>query len=185
MRGRISGIFGKLSPELRRRIIIITGVTGLVLIFLSSFIHTDTPEEAAVNDVSVDQTTLSDDYRKDLERELEDIVSQIDGAGSVSILITMESTTEDIYAVDRKDSESTSVSDSEVTAAQRSEENEYVIVRGKDGSENTVLKKQRMPEIRGVLVVCDGGGSNVVCEKITSAVAGALGIPRGKVVVVS
>lgn len=185
MRERIGGIFSKISPAIRQRVIVITGITGLALIFLSSFVHTRTSASPDSDTDIPRQDTFILEYRKELEQELENIVSQIDGAGSVKILITMDSTTEDIYAVDRNTSESTSVTDSETTAAQRSEGNSYVIVKGKDGSEQTVLKTQRMPEIRGVLVVCDGGGSNVVREKVTAAVAGALGIARGKVVVVN
>ncbi len=40
-----------------------------------------------------------------------------------------------------------------------------------------------MPKIRGVLVVCDGGGDPVTKEKITQAVAGVLNISSGKVFV--
>lgn len=182
MRDTFKRLSALLTADARRKIITVTGALGLLLIFLSGFIHSGAPpgdtEDTAP---AAAQSDTAEDYRKMLERELGEIVSSIDGAGSVRIMITMDTTTEDIYAVDRSAGETTA--GGEQSSASRSEENEYVIIRGKDGSEQVVLKKQRMPEIRGVLVVCDGGGSSVTREKITSAVAGALGIARGKVVV--
>ncbi len=176
MRELSFGILKKFSADTKRRIILVTGALSLALIFLSGFLPLDNKSEESTGADPPQETFTSDDYRKELEGELEGIISKIDGAGSVEILITMESTAEDIYAADR--SESTSAD------AVHSEQNEYVIIKGRDGSEQTVLKKQRMPEIRGVLVVCEGGDSSVIREKITAAVAGALGIARGKVVVV-
>lgn len=183
-------VFGKLtakiSPEKRRRAIIALGTIGLLLIFLSSFLPTDSVEKKAENtdEPPPASNESAEDYRKTLEQELCSIISAIDGAGSVKVMITMESTTEDVFAVDKTESENRSGSESSPDGSvQRSEENEYVIVKGTDGSESTVVKKQRMPEVRGVLVVCDGAASAVVREKITAAAAGALGIERSRVVV--
>lgn len=166
----------------RRRLITAVGALGLLLIFLSSFIPADTAKEKPQSEPHETESVSDDDHRKDLERELGEIISAIDGAGNVRVFITMDSTAEDVYAIDRTESESKSGS-GEQTSSAHAEENEYVIIRSKDGSEQTVLKKQRMPEIRGVLIVCDGGGSSVVKEKITAAAAGALGITQSKVVV--
>ncbi len=181
MRETLGKLFSKISPELRRRVIVGLGVVGLALIFLSGFIHTEPAEPTAE---PPPESTSGDDYRAELERDLEAMISAIDGAGAVRVMITMESTAEDVYAVDKSESESKSLPEgASQPDTQRSEENEYVIIKGRDGGEQTVLKKQRMPEIRGVLVVCDGGGSSVTKEKITAAVAGVLGVPGSKVVV--
>ena len=98
----------------------------------------------------------------------------------------METTTEDVYVVEKKTEEKNSHSssdDGETGDGEYREENKYVTVKRKDGSEDAVLQKQIMPKIRGVLVVCDGGGNSVVKEKITQAVSGVLNISGGKVVV--
>ena len=183
-------VFGKLSakitPRNRRRAIIALGTIGLLLIFLSSFLPTDTGEKKAekTDEPPPTASDSAEDYRKTLEQELGAIISAIDGAGSVRVMITMDSTTEDVFAVDRSESENRSGSESsDEQSVQRSEENEYVIIKGKDGSEQTVVKKQKMPEIRGVLVVCTGGASAVTREKVTAAVAVALGISQSRVMV--
>ena len=177
----IKKYLSKISPGTRRNAIVFLGAAGLLLIFLSTWIRPETEVREIAEPPP--ESESSADYRKMLETELSEIVSAIDGAGDVKIMITMDSTAEDIYAVDKTESESRELSSGDDGETRRSAENEYVIVKGKDGSEQAVLKKQRMPEIRGVLVVCSGGGSSVTREKITQAVSGALGIPRSKVVV--
>lgn len=165
-----------ISPERRRQIIIFLGAAGLLLIFISSLI----PEKSTqvIPDVEPPPADVTEDtYRTGLESELCDIISAIEGAGTVRVMITMESSPEDVYAIDR----SASGNESE----RYGEQNEYVIVKDSDGSERTVLRKRRLPEIRGVLIVCDGARSAVVREKISQAAAVALGVPLSKVSVVN
>lgn len=174
-----------MTAKNKRTIIIIIGLAGIVLIFVSSFIPAK-GDENIDTDAAESPPTTADEYRRQLENELSAIISKIDGAGNVSILITMDSTTEDVYAVERKTEEKSSLSTGSDTGDSESEykeENKYVTVKRKDGSEDTVLQKQIMPKIRGVLVVCDGGGNSVVKEKITQAVSGVLNISGGKVFV--
>ena len=120
--------------------------------------------------------------------ELEQIVSKIDGAGEVNILITMDSTAEDVYILQKNIDErakSSGGSDYPDSESEYKEENEYVIIKSKDGNEQAVLQKQVMPRIRGVLVVCSGGGNSLTREKITKAVSSVLNISTGKVYVTS
>ncbi len=181
----IKKILSNVSADKKRTFIVVLGIAGIVLIFLSNFIHTESGStEESVPQESEPLTVES--YRKQLEEELTRIVSAIDGAGKVEILITMDSTIEDVYILEKNVNEK-SVNNSDENAVESEteykEENEYVIIRSKDGSEQTVLQKQVMPKIRGVLVVCDGGGNSVTREKITQAVASVLNISSGKVYV--
>ena len=156
--------------EKKRTIIIIVGLAGIALIFVSGLLPEQSDSEPEPDEAL---PITAEDYRKD-------------GAGEVSILITMETTTEDVYAVERKTEEKNSHSASSGnydSDGEYKEENKYVTIKRKDGSEETVLQKQIMPKIRGVLVVCDGGGNSVVKEKITQAVSGVLNISGGKVFV--
>ena len=175
--GAASGLLERISPQNRRRAVIAAGVIGLLLIFISSLLPEKSSEETTTDEPPPVQT--ESDYRKELENELCDIISAIDGAGTVKVMITMDTTAEDVYAANRTESKREDASQE----SQMGEETEYVIIKGKDGNETAVLRKQRMPEIRGVLIVCDGGKSAVTREKITQAAAGALGIAQGKVVV--
>ena len=59
-----------------------------------------------------------------------------------------------------------------------SEENEY-------GKSKDMLLSVKAPEIRGVIVVCDGGDNIIVKEKVTSAVSGVFGISTTRISVIN
>ena len=183
MRETFERLIARISPQRRQTLIVALGLAGLALILLSSLL----PEKPEEKDAAQEQSAVSstaDGSREQLESELASMLSSIEGAGAVRVMITMDTTAEDVYAVDRTASEGSSAADgASQPNTQHSEQNAYVIVKGKDGSEQAILRKQRMPEIRGVLVVCTGGGSAVTREKITAAAAGALGVPPARVVV--
>ena len=169
----------------KRNIIVALGIAGIILIFASNFIPAEKSEPEDTVSQPIEPLTV-ESYRKQLEEELSRIVSAIDGAGEVKIHITMDSTIEDVYVLEKNVSEKSVNNSGEASVDSESEykeENEYVIIKSKDGSEQTVLQKQVMPKIRGVLVVCDGGGNSVTREKITKAVASVLNISSGKVYV--
>ena len=60
----------------------------------------------------------------------------------------------------------------------------YFSVRGSDGSEQALPLTELQPVIRGVVVVCPGGGDPAVAERITQAVTTALDISSARVCVV-
>ena len=183
IKNRLLGI----SADNKRRIIVIIGIVGIILISISELFQTDSLKtDEKIPDDSEEFTI--DSYRKGLETELEQIVSKIDGAGEVNILITMDSTAEDVYILQKNIDErakSSGGSDYPDSESEYKEENEYVIIKSKDGNEQAVLQKQVMPRIRGVLVVCSGGGNSLTREKITKAVSSVLNISTGKVYVTS
>lgn len=180
MRNVIGVLNGRLTPDMRRNIIAVLGVLGLAIIFISSFLPSDNSPKQVEQPV---EEVSDEDYKKSLEAELENILSSIEGAGNVKVMVTLDCMGEDVFAVDRSESTNAETSDGSADRTQRSEQNEYVIIRSKDGSEQAVIKKKRMPEVRGVLIVCEGGGSAVVRERVTAAAAGALGVAVSKVAV--
>lgn len=88
-------------------------------------------------------------------------------------MITAAGSGEYIYAKDEKvDTDSESVSKDE----------KYVIIGG-NGQKQALVRKIGNPEISGVVVVCEGGESSVVKEKVYNAVAAAFNIPSQKIFV--
>lgn len=72
------------------KIIIIAGVIGIALIFISSYFEADKGKL----DESFDDTQK---YGQSLELSLEEIVRKIQGVGEVDILLTMENSSENVY----------------------------------------------------------------------------------------
>ena len=137
-------ILSNLSGDKKKTVIVILGIAGILLIFVSELIHSEGSQAPPEQPPDTDQPMTVESYRKQLEDELERIVSAIDGTGNVQILITMDSTIEDVYAVEKNIDEKASKSGEEGSAdseGEYKEENRYVIIKNKDGSETTILQK--------------------------------------------
>ena len=148
--------------------IIILGLSGIFLIFLSEVFSEEKNVESTKNQNSL--YDFSEDAYS-LESRLEDAVFKIKGAGKTDITITFDSSKKFLYA--KNSSENIGDSESEI-------ETEIVIIDGKNGEEPLFIKTEEA-KIRGVLVVCEGGENPLVREKIIEAVCALLDIPSNKV----
>lgn len=78
-----------------RKIIIIAGIVGISLIFLSSYIDIGS-DTGFGNDEEFSVTT----YSTEIESDLQAVISKIEGAGETSVLLTMENSVEYVYLED-------------------------------------------------------------------------------------
>ena len=95
------------------------------------------------------------------------MISSIQGAGRAKVMVTLESSDENVYAVEEKSNDS-------------SYENSVVIVENDDG-ENGILLKVTQPRIRGVAVVCAGGASPTVRQSIIDTLTAVLDISSARI----
>ena len=146
-------------------LIVSLGFIGIFLIFISEII----PEKE--KEIIKTPSDLPSGFELELEKRLEEAVSQISGAGKTDITITLDSSKEYFYAKNSSEN----IGDSETE-----KESELVILEGAEGEEPIVLKTDEA-KIRGVLVVCEGGNDPLVCEKILEAICALLDIPSNKV----
>ena len=145
------------------------GVLGVVLLIISEFIPTG--EKKAEKKESVTAAQSQETYAEDIEKRLTEIVSSIDGAGKTRA--------EQVYARNEKIKSDTSGG----TALEKenfSDEKEYVLIET-DGNEGGMIIKLIQPKIRGVAVVCEGGGSDAVRQEITQAITAVLDISASRV----
>lgn len=108
-----------------------------------------------------------------LEEKLSETLSKVDGAGRVTVVLTVKQGMERVLASD----ETTSVSES-----QRSTERETVIISA-DGGDEAVLLTQNYPIFQGALVVCEGGDDSQVRLLITQAMAALTGLGTDRITV--
>ena len=146
-------------------LIVLLGFIGIFLIFISEIV----PERE--KEIVKTPSDLPSGFELELEKRLEEAVSQISGAGKTDITITLDSSKEYFYAKNSSEN----IDDSETE-----KESELVILEGAEGEEPIVLKTDEA-KIRGVLVVCEGGNDPLVCEKILEAICALLDIPSNKV----
>lgn len=109
------------------------------------------------------QTNLTtENYVTSLEERLSNALSKVEGAGKVSVVITVESGMETVLA-------------SEIITSQTSSGKEVIetpiLVNGK-----TVVLKELYPKITGVLIVAEGVGNISVFNRIQQAAVSLLDI---------
>lgn len=108
-----------------------------------------------------------------LEERLARVLSKIDGAGEVSVVLTVESGMERVLATDIAASQSED---------RRDREEQTVIISTEEGEE-AVLLTQRYPTFQGALVVCPGGDDPEVRLRLTQAISVLTGLGSDRITV--
>lgn len=155
----------KRVPRKPNRIIIIIIVAAVLLLALPSFSGgSDSGKETS--DKQVYDTS---EYVTEQEHRLEGILEKINGAGDVSVFITVSDGGEMIPAKDVSEKISKEKDSYD-------EERESSIVTGSKSGGEPYIVEERTPEISGVLVVAKGASSEAVREEIYDAVKAVYGI---------
>ena len=185
------GMFQKLAEnDTYRKIVVGAGVVGIFLIVISGSLKGCSAQAPAVSPVSSQQRTeiTAEEYEKQLENKLSDMISRIDGAGNVHVLVTLDQTEKDVYATEEKKSDEGTSEAGESGAGKQetnnSDETTYLVIKNENGSERALRLTEIQPVVRGVVVVCDGGGDVGVQQEITDAVTTALHITSVRVCVI-
>lgn len=184
-----------ISGQDRRKLIentVIIAIIGIIILIAGSTIFSsgkktpanrqkqDDGNTAGVTEQSVTQTDVT-------EEKLRSLLSQIQGVGKVDVMITYETSNENIPAYDIKKSiSSTDERDREGgtrNITQEEHESTVVFEDSADGKKPVVLT-QLKAEVKGVLVVAEGADSVLVKERVTNAVTVVLGVPVHKVQVI-
>ena len=148
----------------RIKLIVGLGFVGMALILLSEILpSSDSHEKAAP--VAVCEA----DYEEKLRDGLLNILSSINGVGKAEVMLTISAEEEYIYAEEVRKSETES-------------ETSYVLIQ-ENGGKTALVKTVIKPPIKGVVVVCEGGGSSTVRESVYNAVSVALDIPTNRIYV--
>ncbi len=160
------------------RVLVIGAAAVMVLLMLST-VSCEGSGGSKQETVSKDAREYAAEVEQTLEKRLEQLLSKIDGAGSVSVMITLDSTEELVYEKDTK-TENSSQSDESGSSGSRSSETEAVLY----GSSKSPLQIGTvLPKVRGAAVVCEGARDPVIRERIVNTVAGALNIGTSRVYV--
>ena len=160
-------------------LIMAAGLLGILLIGISPMLKTH-------NQSKLKQEIIpsAEEYATALEARLEKILGRRDGVGEVEVMITLKSGYTYTYAVTEKVnsdvSEEYKSDDQRKSQQKNTTEQSYVMVE--DGGSPLVTALNE-PEIKGVVVVCAGGGAPKVVAQVTAAVKTALDISSAKITV--
>lgn len=135
---------------------------GLFLMWLPDS-GKDPPEE-------VTETVAAEET--DLTSELEQILSQIDGAGKVRVMLT-EAAGEEVYYQTDDDQSASEDSDSY--------RSDTVIISDAERAQSGLVRKVDPPTYRGAIVVCQGADRPSVQLAIVEAVANVTGLGADRI----
>ncbi|MDR1734600.1 MAG: hypothetical protein LBR73_06970 [Oscillospiraceae bacterium] len=167
---------GKPKIKLWQKIALIGGIVGILLLALSSvFPVTKKASASSATEVSVDLSS----YERDMEQRLEELISSIAGAGQTKVMLTLDCSSEPVYATEGKSAQSSSTGTGSSQESLTAEKN-YVIIGQGSGQQGLILKTVE-PKVRGVAVLCAGAGEASVKAAITEAVTSVLGVGANKV----
>lgn len=127
----------------------------------------DTARAAAQTENDTEQ------MRRRMEAELGDILSKVEGVGSVQVAITLETTGKKTVEKDVPDSSSSlsaTTGDGSQESVSASAEEKTVYTTESDGAQVPYVVSETLPQVRGVLVIAEGGGDPVIIEEIQEAV---------------
>ena len=130
-------------------------------------------------------TEPSESYEERLERRLADILSCVENAGEVRVMLTLSHGKELTVARDaRTERSTTQEADAEGgtrSAGSESEAGQTVVLRGADGGETPLVLKEAEPRVEGALIIAEGGDDIFVKDALIRAAYTVLGIEPHKV----
>ena len=171
----MNDIFKKIKDlKISKKNIFLISVAAFIILglFLSEVITENKSEIVSKENTEI----YSYQYIEKTEKELENLLENISGAGDVKVMITLENCYENVYAKgynEKKDDK---------TDSQKSEsEEEYIIVKNGSNNEKCLVVKVYEPTVKGVAVIAQGAGNTQVKNAITQTVCALFDISTAKV----
>lgn len=107
-----------------------------------------------------------------INKELEKILSEVEGAGRVKVLINYNQSGEKILAYDME---------SNINEKESGKENNSKSEVVYDGNKMPVILKEYMPKVEGVIIVAQGGNTENVKKQLIAGTVALLGIDEHKI----
>ena len=183
-------IFNKDHKRLGENLVIMMIIGIIIIIAGGSLFGGDEKKETEIEKTEPEKLETFGETGKleektELELKVEKILSQINGAGEVKVLITYESGTEIVPFTNIKKSDDVTDERDSAGGTRRSNQTSYessiVYEEGGSGVKKPIIVKEVYPKVKGVVVVADGGGDLTVRENLLRAVEVLLGVPVHKI----
>lgn len=150
------------NSKKRTSLAVAVGVLAMLLLLLSELLPGGGTQKA----VSAAQTVTVSQYQTRLEQQLEGLISQLQGAGRTTVMVTLTTGEETVYAVDTQ-------------TGDLQQQETHVLLR--DGS--ALAETTYLPQVCGVAVLCEGGGDVRVAARITELLHSLLDLPTNRICV--
>jgi stage III sporulation protein AG len=171
--------------------LILLGVLGAFLLLAGGLFDNSSlkPRSQVPNDAAKEAPAAviqNRSYEEALEAKMSNVLSQVKGAGAVSVSITLDSSSVREHEKNVV-KENKTVQEKDVSGGTRitteAKETEQVLLSKENGADKPVMVREVKPAIKGVLVIAEGAYDSTVKTNLTKAVETGLGIPMYKITV--
>lgn len=154
---------------------------GIMLILMSNTLFKKNNEKTVIKtnenqNLNINPQNNNQSYEENIERRLENILSNVEGVGMVKVMVTTKNSSEIMIAKDISE-ERTSTTDGGVNNESTKNEAKNVIL----GNEEPLVLTEYQPKIEGVAVIAQGGGNIKIKNEIIKAVQALLGVESHKI----
>ena len=172
-----------LEKLLGRRAVLWAGAMGALVLLAFSFAGgADRSAPAADGAAAQPQALEVGQYEAELEARLTQLLSQVEGAGQVSVMVTLESTAQTVYAQAYAETDDSTSGQQSGESRRFSRSTDYVLI-GDGGSRQALEETTLQPTVKGVAVVCTGAESARVVSRMTQLVSTVMGLPSSRICV--
>lgn len=161
----MKNIFAKILDLIKKyRYAVLVFIIGLILMALPDFNMNRETELADIVEKTTSEPTL--------EEKLSQILSQVDGAGNVQVVLTVETGEEVVYQTD----------DDETTTADSTARNtDTVIITDANRNQSGLIRQVNSAIYQGAIVVCEGAEDPTVHLAIVDAVSKITGLGTNRI----
>lgn len=127
---------------------------------------------------------VSDSYEAELEQRVREILKNVDGVGTVDVMIVLKSSAEKIVHTDSSVSRSTTDEKDSGGGTRKieSEDREAsTVLTSGDGQNTPIIEKELRPELSGIVISAVGGGNPTVRAEISAAMEALFDLPAHKI----
>ena len=149
----------------------VSGLAGMLLLCMSEWLPAGQSTQNAAQSSQQSQTAA--EYEQQLETRLAALIRAMDGAGETVVMVTLDCGEETTYAADTR-TEKTSEDTRSSAASQRTH-----LLAGAQ----PVVQSVQAPQVRGVAVLCQGGGNAGTQRRITELVSALTGVGASHITV--
>lgn len=164
--------FQKLRSIKHIEIVIAVVLAAVVLLIYFSTFKTSSKGETT-------QTTSVSEYAAMIESKLSNIISKIDGVGNVSVMVTLASGPEYVYARNDEEKINKNEGNGNSTTSKITTSSPIIV------SNDAIIVKEIMPEIGGIVVVAKGAESTKVKLEIIKAIQALVDVPQANIEVLA
>ena len=143
----------------------------ILILAIGIFLMTLPEKQESTPDI---EEKVESESENTLSQSLELILSQIEGVGKVSVMLTEEEGSQVLYQTD---------SDTRSSESGDTRQEKTVLITGADRTESGLIRQELPPRYRGALIVCQGADRSTVKLAVVEAVANVTGISADRITV--